>query len=143
MVEALIAIPFFIMVFAAGIYIGDVYGKKMATMRTARNQAWTHASAACEGSAAQTGNAGGPDLGQSGDADGNPGQGSPGSPVLSKGYDEARSTVADEAEASGVLGGTRQRVETKTAVLCNEKPEDGNVIGVFKYIGANMLPWDP
>jgi hypothetical protein len=143
MVEALVAIPFFIIVFAAGIYIGDVYGKKMSTMRAARLQAWTHASGNCEGDAAQTGYAGGPDLGQNGDGDGNPGEGAPGSAVLDAGYDEARSTVEDEAEASGVLGGTKQKVQTKTAVLCNEKPADGNIIGVFKYIGANLSPWDP
>ncbi len=143
MVEALVAIPFFIVVFAAAVYIGDFYGEKLTTMRGARQAAWTHASGACEGNGAETGFAGGSDLGQNGEGEGNPGEGSPGSAVLDKGYDEARITVTREAKASGILGGTTQEVKTKTSVLCNEKPEDGNLLGVFKYIGANLLPWDP
>lgn len=143
MVEALVAIPFFMIVFAAAIYVGDVYGSKLKTMRTARAQAWTHASGSCEGNAADTGYAGDADLGQNGESNGSPGEGAPGSAVLDRGYDEARSTVVGEATASGVLGGTKQTVRTKTAVLCNEKPEDGNVIGVFKYIGGNLSPWQP
>lgn len=55
MVEAIVVIPVLIMLFAAMVYINGLYTNKQISMREARQEAWTLAMKACEGSARENG----------------------------------------------------------------------------------------
>jgi hypothetical protein len=132
MTEAVVAIPFFIMMFAATLFIGETYRQKLRTHRTAREKAWVHASANCQSDQADTNPSDGSNVPPENN---NPGQGAPGSDVLSKGYDEAHATVEGEAVASNILGGQTVTLKSESWVTCNEAPRDGDPIGVFKYVG--------
>lgn len=132
MTEAVVAIPFFILMFAGTVFIGDFYKEKLRTLREAREKAWVHASANCESDAANTEGAG---ISMVPPEDENPGQGAPGSDVITKGYDEAHAKVEGHATSSNILGGVTKQVKSESYVTCNEKPQNGNPFGVFKYVG--------
>jgi hypothetical protein len=132
MTEAVVAIPFFIIMFAATVFIGDFYKQKLRTLREARQKAWVHASANCSSNEAETNTSDMSNVPPEGE---NPGQGAPGSDVLSKGYDEAHAKVEGEATASNILGGITKTVKSESYVTCNEEPRDGDPLGVFRYVG--------
>src|SRR5262245_11774256 len=48
-VEGLVAIPFFIIIFAATMFISRFYNEKLRTVASSRAQAWTAAMAGCVG----------------------------------------------------------------------------------------------
>ena len=50
LVEAVVVIPFFIIIFASMIFIGQLYGEKQRTMREAKQNVWVYAMGNCEGS---------------------------------------------------------------------------------------------
>jgi hypothetical protein len=132
MTEAVVAIPFFILAFAGIVFIGDFYKEKLRTLRESRSRAWTHASNGCSDNAAET-DPNAPTTVPPGQN--NPGQGAPGSSVLTQGYDESHATVTGSATASNILGGTTKNVKSESFVTCNEQPHDGDIVGVFKYVG--------
>ena len=132
MTEAVVAIPFFILAFAGITFIGEFYREKLRTLRESRSRAWTHAVAGCNGGTAETEQTGTTTVppGQN-----NPGQGAPGSDVLNEGYDEAHATVTGSATASNILGGSTKEVKSESFVTCNEEPRDGDIKGIFQYVG--------
>src|SRR5262245_31598672 len=50
MTEAVVAIPFFIIIFACTVFAGRVYGTKIKTLNNSARGAWTQALQGCEGS---------------------------------------------------------------------------------------------
>ena len=137
MTEALVAIPFFILIFATTMFVGKFYGEKMKTLRASKECAWSHAMAGCNGGCpADTGVVGGESLQPEGTQDPNT-QGAPGGETMSKDWYQSKFTVKSSAQASGIIGGFEKKVETTTTVMCNEEPQDGNLWGVAKYIWNN------
>lgn len=135
--EALVAIPFFILIFAMTMFVGKFYGEKMRTLRASKECAWSHAMAGCNGGCpADTGVTAGDSLAPA-DAQDPATQGAPGAEVMSKDWYQSKFTVKSQATASGVIGGFTKPVESTTIVMCNEQPEDGTLWGVVKYVWNN------
>jgi hypothetical protein len=144
MVEALVAIPLFITVFALLLYVGNLYAQKQRTMREARQRAWSYAMHDCQGSE--------PDVSQQGAGTGSLGDiqgqiGGGGSPVdpnqyngdplggqtLSGTHGVAVATSKSQAQASQLAGGFSQKLSTTTRVTCNEAIHDGDPVGMISY----------
>ncbi len=143
MVEAVVAIPFFLLMFSAILYVNRLYESKMRVMRFAREAAWNYAMCNCsdqgdpvssscqppEGASASSGSAG------SGTASGyDPSAitsvgGGPGGSLAGKGYGSSKSTLQADLKADGMLGGFDKNITSTTVVMCNETPHDGNLKG--------------
>lgn len=135
--EALVAIPFFIIIFALTMFVGSFYGEKLKTLRLSKECAWSHAMAGCNGGCpAETGLAGGESLSPP-DTQDPAVQGAPGAQVMNKDWYQSKFTVESKATASGTLGGFEKPVSSTTTVMCNEEPKDGTLAGVASYIWDN------
>lgn len=141
MVEAVVAIPFFIIVFASMLYTAKLYGEKQRTLREAKQQAWSYALANCEGSP-------GSSTSRQQDTDGvgtdeavdKYAPHTDGAELLSD-WGTASATVKGTTVASGAIGGFEAKLSTTTRVQCNEKPRDGNVLGVLKFAWGLRKFW--
>ncbi|MFT3774352.1 MAG: hypothetical protein QM820_54015 [Minicystis sp.] len=144
MVEALVAIPFFIVIFATTMFVGSFYQEKLRTIRESKKCAWDHALNGCKGGCqAETGTAGsGNEVqtpgGGTGDTKAN---GGPQSEIMSKDFYQSKFTVSGKATASNVIGGYVRNIESTTTVLCDEVPENGDPIGIAKYLWNNGSSW--
>lgn len=152
MVEALVAIPFFITIFTSILYIGHLYGEKERTMYRAKQGAWAYALNSCEGN--ELGAQLGADLADAatqlgqklsdqnaslaGQALDNQGgnldtyanlAGGAGTKLWGTAVYTSVATVA----AAKWLGGFHNLLITTTKVQCNEKREDGSIKGVLDY----------
>lgn len=143
MVEALVAIPFFIVIFALTMFVGQFYGEKLRTIRESKKCAWDHSINGCNGGCqADTQAAGsGNDVNPPGGSGDSKSDNSPGSQIMSKDFYQSKFTVKSSATASPYLGGYVKPVESTTTVTCDETPEDGNPVGVAKYLWNNGSAW--
>ena len=143
MVEALVAIPFFIVIFATTMFVGSFYQEKLRTMRESKRCAWDHSVHGCTGGCAAdtsaTGNSG--EVQPPGGTGDGKTDGAPGSQIMSKDVNQSRFTVKSQAAASNVIGGYVKSIESTTTVLCDEVPEDGDPVGVAKYLWNNGGKW--
>lgn len=140
MVESLVAFPFFIIVFAGTIFVGQLYKSKLYTIRKAKEVAWAHAMGNCEGSSLASTSVAHEDLDQGAEATKT--QGAPGTDIFTtRLLKKASYKVEAEAKADEVIGGFSQKLKTKTTVMCNEKPENGNLMADFLWTYKNMTPW--
>jgi hypothetical protein len=142
MVEALAAIPFFIIIFASMLYVSRLYAEKQRTLRQAKEYAWTYAMRSCTGSSSNVvqesnGNPGDEfDLGE-----GNNYKGVGGDKSLSKDFGTSVSTVQGQVTASKLIGGKTNKLSTTTRVQCNEEAINGNIIGVLKFAWKTLTSW--
>ena len=142
MVEALAAIPFFIVIFASMLYVGKIYAEKQRTLRLAKEYAWVYAMNNCSGSSSNSGQEsnGNPsdefDLGE-----GQNYKGVGGDKSLSKDFGTSVATVKGQATASKLIGGKTSNLSTTTRVQCNEEAIDGNIIGVLKFAWHTLTSW--
>lgn len=148
MVEALIAIPFFITIFTSILYIGHLYGEKETTLYAAKQGAWLYALSGCQGNpqgqqadgfdvGAQLGQQlGGSGLsGQSLDQQGgnlNTYADQAGG-TATKSYSTAVYTSNASVTADKWMGGFVNHLSTTDRVQCNEVPEKGSIGGVLHY----------
>lgn len=143
MVEGVVAIPFFLLIFSCLLYIGHLYSAKMKMMRLAKESAWDYAMCNCgesgdkisskcntpEGAAAGSGGA------ESGKPDGyDPadvakGGSGPGSDLASRKFGSSLASMEGSITADKLLGGFTQRISTRTKVMCNEAPHNGDLKG--------------
>ncbi len=139
----MVAIPFFVVIFASLVYIVALYAQKERTMREARQNAWTYALRGCSGSEATTQGFGGSavtDLGIGGDP--NQFNGDPqGGGLFSQQYGQAVSTSKGKAKAGLLIGGYTKDVATTTRVQCNEVPHDGDPLGMLTYAWGSLTSW--
>ncbi len=143
MVEALVAIPFFIVIFATTMFVGQFYSEKLRTIRESKRCAWDHSMNGCKGGCqadTQSGGSGSevspPD--GAGDSKANS---APGNQIMSKDFYQSKFTVKSSATASNAIGGYVKNIESTTTVMCDEVPEDGNPVGVAKYLWNNGSSW--
>ncbi len=147
MVEAVVAIPFFIIIFVSMIYVGKLYAKKQRTLREAKQQAWTYALNNCEGSAGnatkesggnpiQNLNNKGVGMGQGGNYKGASGGGS-----LATDWGTATATVKATVVADNLIGGFTRKLSTTTRMQCNEKPAEDSILGVLKAGWHDFTKW--
>ena len=138
LVEALVAIPFFIAIFIGLVFFNKLYLEKLRTVADARQRAWTLAIANCkdgdktgtETNPEPIGSESGSDLGQ----DGKYADGFKGSDTASKGSSSITVTVngkvtsnqrTDYNQTSGYTEVTKN-FTSKASVTCNEEPVDGD-----------------
>jgi Flp pilus assembly protein TadG len=143
MVEALVAIPFFIVIFAVTMFVGQFYNEKLRTMRESKRCAWDHAMNGCKGGCnADTASAGSGTETQPPQGTGDSKSDSaPQSNITSKDYYQSKFTVKSKATASNTIGGWVRNIESTTTVMCDEQPEDGDPIGIAKYLWNNGSSW--
>ncbi len=140
MTEAVIMLPFFILVWGCIIYVSQLYEKGIETQAVARECAWRHAKDNCEGetrcsiaSALDVSSDYGPtDDGSISDAEGSGGPGFLGDGFLTNilfGSD-ITATAQDTTPKPEVIGGGDAQLTGKMGLACNEKPRGdlGDVI---------------
>jgi len=148
MVEAVVAIPFFIIIFASMLYVGKLYAQKQRTLREAKQQAWTYALNNCEGSAgnATKQSGGNPMQNLNSQGAGMPSKGSgyvssSGGSSLTKDWGTATATVKATVVADKLAGGMTNKLSTTTRMQCNEKPAKDSILGVLKAGWHNFTQW--
>ncbi len=139
MVEALVAIPFIIVIFALIMFVGQFYSEKLRTLRESKKCAWDHSMNGCSGGCqADTQSEG---SGQQVSPPGGTGDSKSDSQLTSKDFYQSKFTVKSSATASPYLGGYVKPVESTTTVMCDEVPEDGSPAGIVKYLWNNGSAW--
>lgn len=147
MVEAVVAVPFFIIIFASMTFVVELYAQKQRTLRQAKEYAWVHAMGNCTGSTPNTTNETETDpMGELSSTDPNvdPNAADPyesstaGTSKLTQDWGTAKATVTGHVAASYLIGGFENDLNTTTRVQCNEEPIEGDLWGVFKF-AWNML----
>ncbi|MBI2396038.1 MAG: hypothetical protein HYV09_41125 [Deltaproteobacteria bacterium] len=143
MVEGVVAIPFFLIMLAAIIFVGRLYETKMRVMRLTKESAWNYAMCNCgdrgdpisskcnapEGAAAGSGGK------ESGKPDGfDPGEVSkagsgPGGDLATREFGSSYAQMETKITSDKFLRGFSKQVSSKTKVMCNETPHDGNIKG--------------
>jgi hypothetical protein len=143
MAEALVAIPFFIVIFATTMFVGNFYNEKLRTMRESKKCAWDHALAGCNGGcqAETTAGGSGAEVAPPGGAGDDKANSAPGADLQSKDVYQSKFTVKSQAQASNVIGGWVRNIESTTTVMCDEVPENGDPVGVAKYLWNNGSSW--
>ena len=148
MVEAVVAIPFFIIIFVSMLYVGKLYAQKQRTLREAKQQSWTYALNNCEGSAgnATTQSEGNPmqNLGSQGanmPSGGNGQVNASGGGGLTKNWGTATATVKATVVADKLIGGMTNDLSTTTRIQCNEKPAEGSISDVLHSAWSMFTSW--
>lgn len=150
LVEAVVIIPFFIIIFASMIFVGQLYGEKQRTIREAKQNAWVYAMGNCQGSMDDVSSeTDGSPMSQVQNADPNvnpdPTQqfsgSDPGMAKLQQDMGTAVATSTGSVTASKGIGGFTNNLSTTTRVQCNEPPIDGNLFGVFKFAWNLFKQW--
>ena len=133
MVEAIVTIPFFIIIFVSIIFVGRLYRSKMKTHRESMASAWQKSVLGCD--PALTGPIPGTpsiDLGAAKDA--------PGAQLCDSSVGQIKESVNGSAAASGALGGFSASTTTTTKLVCNERPTRGDFEGAFDFLWDLFKP---
>ena len=140
MVEAVVAIPFFIAIFFALSFVSELYVSKQRTISVSRQRAWELAMKNCKGQVpdAKVETApglGGIDFGAMGNF--------PGVGDIVGGAKMATSTREAKvpADAKTQLGGFSQDLKTMTWIPCNEAPVDGDLMSMAKHAWKTLVGW--
>jgi hypothetical protein len=146
LVEAVIVIPVFIILFAGIVFFGKIYDAKLNMLRLTRQSAWTHAMANCgtAGDPATTTEPGNldpaaeaedPPGGASGQPDGVAGPlrdalrivgDAPHKDVATNGYKATQSKTDTSVKADEPIGSITKQVSGASHVMCNEAPFDAD-----------------
>jgi hypothetical protein len=132
MTEAVVMLPFFILVWGCIIYVSQLYEKGIETQATARECAWRHAKDNCEGDS-RCAIAGGLDPSRdygSGDASAiESAEGSGGPGFLGDGFltnilfgADITATSESTTRKPELIGGGDAQIVGKVGLACNEKP---------------------
>jgi len=138
MVEAVVAIPFFIIIFAAAMFVGKLYTSKITTMRVARDQAWEKAVAGC-GDAENNDD---PPITQRNDVNPPPTfkaqnrdvSKAPAATVASKRFGDATGSAETTIVAGKVMGGQAKNVKSVIIVPCNEQTQNDDIGSTLGFV---------
>jgi hypothetical protein len=162
MVEGLVVIPTFLILFAGLVFAFNLYDTKLRMMRLARESAWDYAmcscgtqgdapSTACQTPEAQTENnksAGEPPT-QAPPTSGSSNPlnsskiGTVQAPVdtTSRDMGSYEAALSQTITPGGWVGSFQTNVTSRTKVMCNEVPYDGSLMGWIKNAGQVMTSW--
>lgn len=153
--EAVVIIPFFIMIFACILFMGNLYKEKLRVMRLTKESAWALAMENC-------GKPGDPmtteGIPRSGDAPGSgPGaadsesptnlsdaekaSGGEGDLASKKDFGSSDATMQSSVSADGYIGGFTKNVTSHTRVMCNETPQNGDISGFLSAGYDAITKW--
>jgi hypothetical protein len=128
MVEALAAIPFFIIIFGSTIYMGSIYNRQLRTMANSRRDAWAEAVRNCPASSTEIPTEVGADVVLE------DGENAIGSELCDTAFKEATVIAEGTAGVRGALGDPTKTVRSQSTLLCNEKPVAGNFNQGIEYL---------
>ena len=60
---------------------------------------------------------------------------------MSNAFYQSSFTVQSSATASNAIGGYVKQISSTTTVMCDEVPEDGNLVGLATYLWNNGSSW--
>jgi hypothetical protein len=130
MVEGLVAIPVFMVIFASAVYIQDLYSTKLETMANSRESAWENASDKCE----QSEKAKSPPVPEPKQTDLAAGQEAPGGLLCDSEFKESVKEINVDVKMSDYMGGDVSQVGAGTRILCNEQPVPGDFKKGIDYL---------
>ena len=143
MVEGVVAIPFFLIMASAIIFVGKLYETKMRVMRLTKESAWDYAMCNCndkgdpisskcispEGASAGSGGS------ESGKAEGfdpsslDKGGKGPGADTATRKFGSSLASMQTKISSDAFLGSFTKNVSSRTKVMCNETPHNGDIKG--------------
>jgi hypothetical protein len=143
MVEGVVAIPFFLIMFAGIVFVGKLYESKMRVMRVAKESAWNYAMCNCAdkgdpissqcktGEGAAAGSGGSDSAKPEGFDPSEVGKGGsgPGSELATKQLGSSYAQMETKVTADKFLGSFTKSVSSRTKVMCNETPHNGDIKG--------------
>ncbi|MGZ3420772.1 MAG: hypothetical protein ACXVEF_20130 [Polyangiales bacterium] len=143
MVEGVVAIPFFLIIFSALIFVNKFYETKLRTMRLTKESAWNYAMCNCaekgdsisSSCRAPEGDSAGSGGSSDGKADGfdpgslSKGGSGPGSEIASKKFGSSYASMETKITSDSFLGGFTKTISSRTKVMCNEAPHNGDLKG--------------
>ncbi|GAC1367396.1 MAG: hypothetical protein NVSMB47_18470 [Polyangiales bacterium] len=153
--EAVVAIPFFLIMFAGIMFVGTMYETKLRVMRLAKESAWDYAMCNCgeagdepsskcrtpEGTSASSGGSeSGSPSGYDPSAISKVGSG-PSGGVASKSFGSSQASMEASITADGFLGGYTKKMSSRTKVMCNEAPHDGSLTGWGTAAFDSLTKW--
>jgi hypothetical protein len=143
MVEGVVAIPFFLIMFAGIMFVGKLYETKMRVMRQTKEAAWDYAMCNCNdkgdpissrcitpesASAGPGGSEGGKPEGFDPMEVEKAGKG-PGGDMATKKFGSSLASMSTQITGDKFIGGFTKTVSSRTKVMCNETPHNGDVKG--------------
>jgi len=144
MVEGVVAIPFFLLMLAGIVFVGRLYETKMRVMRLTKESAWDYAmcncgsrgdsmSSACKTPEGASAGSGGSESGKPSGFDpgavGKAGGGGPSGDLASKQFGSSYAQMETKITSDKFLGSFTKQVSSKTKVMCNETPHNGDIKG--------------
>jgi hypothetical protein len=140
MVEAVVAIPFFIAIFLALGFVSELYVAKQRTISVSRQRSWELAMKNCKGNVQDakvetSPGLGGIDFGALGNF--------PGVGDAVAGVKLATSTKEAKvpSDPNKQVGGLKTDVKTMTWIPCNEEPVDGDLLSMAKHAWQTLVGW--
>ena len=140
LVEAAVVLPVLAIFLGLILYEYTSYKEKMKVQQTARENSLYFASHGCQGQSGGLGGLGG--YGPAGytlDTDGNTSydntinKGPPGGDAMQASTDRSFNMAQSTMTAQATAGGRTRQVKGQSRVYCNERPENGDPIGVMKW----------
>lgn len=143
MVEGVVAIPFFLIMFAGIVFVGKLYETKMRVMRFTKEAAWNYAmcncndkgdpiSSTCRAAEGASAGSGGADTAKPEGYDPSEvakGGSGPGSDLATKQLGSSYAQMEAKVTADRFLGAYTKSVSSRTKVMCNETPHNGDIKG--------------
>jgi hypothetical protein len=136
LVEAVVAIPFFLLVFACLLYVVRLFLVKEFTLSDARSKVWEYALNSCEGNGASQSN----DPPPNGPTVKSKYKNATGDAKLETDWGVAKATSRGSV-ATGTYLGISNKLATTTTLQCDEKPASGNIINVLKTAWHDKTAW--
>ncbi len=156
MTEAVVAIPFFLILTSSILFVGKMYETKLRVMRATRQSAWSYAMCNCgsggdgattsckpgdPGAAATPGAPmGGAPPGYDPSALDKAGKG-PGGDTAKKDYGTSKANMSQKVVSDVFLTGFSKEMKSETHVMCNEAPRNGDLKGWLSSAFSAFTSW--
>ena len=149
MVESLIIVPGFVLVFVLNTFVGQLYRNRIKIGRESKASAFVMASGNCDPAMAILGSLRKPKIEAAEPLDLAMGMvqalimGAPWTDIFTRGYKDAIQIEVGSATAAASWNGGPFTVDlrSKTKFMCNEKPEKVDFLKVFLYAYAKLTPF--
>jgi hypothetical protein len=132
MVEAVVAIPFFLIIFASTVFIGELYRRKLKSHRESLAAAWNEAGQGCTAPPGVLPGTPPVDLGEASAV--------PETALCDTGFGDVTEVANGSATAPAIIGGYTANASTATKLICNEQPKTANFEGAAEFLWEQFAP---
>lgn len=133
MAEALVAIPFFILIFGSMVFIGNLYRSKLNTHRLSMENAWRESLMGCDETTM------GP-LPVANNINLEAMAGAPGAALCQEGFGVLEESEEGSVQRNYPLPAGAVNTTTTTRLICNEKPTTGDFDGAADFLWNLYAP---